>query len=123
MLNIVCVNSNDYLGKGKKYVEILYDMVRRNLSEKVEGRFLCFTDDETPYNEGIIKKSLPGGLKGWWNKLYLFKDGLFDDGDLVVYFDLDTCIVGGLDNIIEYKGDFAILRDVYRPLLPLVLFF
>jgi len=115
MLRIVCVNSGNYCGIGKQYVEILYDMVRRNLSLEVQGEFICFTNDTEPYAEGIIKRPLHGGLKGWYNKIYLFKDGLFDAGDRIIYFDLDTVIVGGLDNLIKYDGDFAILRDVYRP--------
>jgi FkbM family methyltransferase len=114
MLNIVCVNADNYLGRGKEYVEILYDMVRRNLSTKVEGRFICFTNDGEPYADGIIKRRLYPGLTGWWNKMYLFKPGLFDEGDRIIYFDLDTCIVGGLDDIINYMGNFGILRDAYR---------
>jgi hypothetical protein len=58
---------------------------------------------------------LPDGLSGWWNKLYLFKDGLFPEGDRILYLDLDTVITGSLDDIIQYKGTFAILRDFYRP--------
>ena len=114
-LNFVCVNAGDYLGKGKEYVEILHDMIVRNLAAGTEGRFICFTDDETPYAPGIEKRPLHGGLKGWWNKLYLFKDGLFEDGDRIVFFDLDTVIVSGLDEIIKYDGEFAILEDFYRP--------
>ena len=115
MLNIVCVNKDNYLGRGKEYVEILHDMVRRNLSDKTEGQFVCFTDDPEPYAEGIIKRDLPDGLKGWWNKLYLFKDGVFQEGDRIVFLDLDTVIVGGLDDLVKYDGPFALLRDFYRP--------
>lgn len=114
MLNIVCVKHGDLYSSD--YVNILFDMVRRNLFEGKQGKFICFTDDPEYLDEGIEVRSLPGNLTGWWNKLYLFKKDLFPEGDRIVYFDLDTVIVGGLDHIVNYDGDFAILRDFYRPL-------
>ena len=114
MLYFVTVNADNYLGRGKEYVEILFDSIKRNLKEGTEGKFVCFTNDETPYIDGIEKRPLHGELTGWWNKLYLFKDGHFNDGDRIVYMDLDTVIVSGLDEIIKYDGRFAILGDFYR---------
>lgn len=114
MIWIVCVNAHNYEGQGKRYVEILYDMVIRHFPEGVLHKFVCFTDDPEPYHDDIQKRPLHGGLKGWWNKLYLFKKGHFKDGDRIIYFDLDTCIVGDLDEIVQYNGSFAILSDVYR---------
>lgn len=103
---------------GKKYtsdyVNILFDMVLRNVSTKQKLKFYCFTDDKTGLNEAIICKPLNCDLQGWWNKLYLFSDDLFPNGEQVFYFDLDTVIVSGLDDIFKYRGDFAILRDFYR---------
>lgn len=116
MLNIVTVNATDYLGRGVEYTNILYDSVIRNLAEGHEGRFIVFTDTPGDYAEGIIVKPLPvEGLNGWWNKLALFKYGVFEDGDRVVYIDLSTVITGRLDEIVAYDGKFAILRDFYRP--------
>lgn len=113
MLNIVCVKHGDLYGSD--YVNKLVDMVRRNLADGTEGRFICFTDNTDGIDAGIECRTLPVGIKGWWNKLYLFKAGLFDDGDRIFYLDLDTIILNGLDDIIQYQGDFAILRDFYRP--------
>jgi hypothetical protein len=116
MLHIVCVNAGNYLGRGAQYVNILFDSVRRNLAEGYEARFICFTDDAAGLDPRIETKPLPvPGLNGWWNKLALFKPGVFEDGDRVLYLDLDTVITGRLDEIAAYDGDFAILRDVYRP--------
>jgi hypothetical protein len=53
-------------------------------------------------------------LKGWWQKLRLFRPGMFADG-LVVFFDLDTIIVDDISALSEYAGDFATLQDFWRP--------
>lgn len=113
MLNIVCLNAGNYLGQGKKYVEILYDRVTQNFPPDIEFKFFCFTDDPEEYAEGIHKHPLLSFLGGWWGKLALFKAGVFSDR--VIFFDLDTVITSGLDEIIKYNGSFAILRDFYRP--------
>ena len=114
MLNIVCVNQGNYEGRGSEYVNVLFDMVRRNLAEGFPGKYVCFTDDPTGLVPGIEARELPHGLHGWWNKLYLFKSGLFPPGDRILYFDLDTLICGRLDEIAGYDGEFAILRDLFH---------
>lgn len=110
----VTVNAGDYCGRGIDYTNILFDSIRRNVSENTAYTFQVFTDS-TGYDEGIIARPLHGQLEGWWNKVYLFKEGLFPEGSLIVYFDLDTCITSSLDEYMSYGGDFAILRDFYRP--------
>lgn len=115
MLNVVCVNAGNYQGRGAEYVNTLFDMVRRNLPEGFPGRFVCFTDDATGLDVGITVRGLEPGLTGWWNKLALFKRGVFAEGDRVLYLDLGTVIVGKLDDLVAYDGPFAICRDFYRP--------
>jgi len=117
MLNVVTVNWRNYQGMGVKYTDILFDSVRRNLPEGFPGRFIVFTDDTSEeYAPGIEVRELPvNHLHGWFNKLALFKDGLFPDGDRVVFFDLDTVITGKLDDLAAYDGPLALLRDYYRP--------
>lgn len=113
MLNIVTVNWRNYTGRGVEYTEILYDSCRRNLAEGYAGRFIVYTDDTSEkYADGIEVRELPKGFNGWFNKLWLFKD--LTEGR-TLYLDLDTVIVGALDDIASYKVGFAILRDFYRP--------
>lgn len=115
MLRVCTINAGNYLGRGKEYTNNLYDMVRRNLPDGFEGTFTAFTDDPDGYDAGIEVRPLPhAGLSGWWNKLALFKPGVFDDGDRIVYIDLSTLITGRMDKIVAYDGPFAILRDFYR---------
>ncbi len=113
MLTVCCVKWGKLYGP--EYVNTLFDMVRRNLQAGFQGKFVCFTDDPTGLDEGIETRALPGGLEGWWNKLYLFSEDAFPKGARILYFDLDTVITGPLDGIAAYRGPFAILRDAYRP--------
>lgn len=115
MLNIICLNAGNYLGKGAEYVNILADMVARNISDKTVYKFICFTDTPQGIDKEVDIRPLPiEGLEGWWNKLSFFKEGLFPEGDRILYLDLDTVITSGLDEIIKYDGEFAILRDFLR---------
>jgi hypothetical protein len=116
MLDVVCINAGNYLGRGVEYVRILNDMVRRALPAGYAGRFTVFTDSPGDYGPEIIVRDLPAPwLHGWWHKLSLFKPGVFEDGARILYLDLDTVITGRLDAVAGYRGDFAILRDFFRP--------
>lgn len=114
MLHVVCVKWGALYGP--EYVNVLYDMCRRNLPEGFPGKFVCFTDDPKGLDEGIEARALPADLPGWWSKLALFKPGLFFEGDRVVYLDLDTVLTGRLDALCAYEGSFACLRDAFYPL-------
>lgn len=50
---------------------------------------------------------------GWWAKIELFRPGLFDGP--VLYLDLDTVVVGDLEEIAAYRGPWAMLSDFKRP--------
>lgn len=116
MLNIVTINAGNYQGRGVEYTNVLFDCIRRNLAEGFKGKFIVFSDEPNGYLGVHEVRPLPEpGLDGWWNKLALFKPGVFADGDRVLYFDLSAIPTGRLDEIAAYDGNFAILRDVYRP--------
>ncbi len=63
--------------------------------------------------DDVRRSLMPIDLRGWWNKLYLFKPGTLEGR--VLYMDLDTVIIGDLDPLAEYDGRFAILCDLLRP--------
>lgn len=111
-LTICCVKGGDLYGP--EYVNNLFDMVSRNL-RAMPGRFVCFTDDASGIDTRVQCEPLPLSLEGWWNKLYLFKPGVFKEGERVLYFDLDTLILGDIDEIAGFIAPFAMLRDFYRP--------
>lgn len=114
-VTFVCLNAGNYCGRGAEYVNVLADMVKRNMPSFVRWRFVCLTDDPSWLDQSIEVLPLPTDIKGWWGKLYLFKPGLFPDGERMVFFDLDTLIVGSLEKLLQYQGDMAILRDFYMP--------
>lgn len=111
-LSVVCVRWGDKFSAD--YVNILYDAVRKNLDADFE--FICVTDDLDAYDDGIKTIKLPDGLTGWWGKLWLFSE-VFQEQcqDRILFFDLDTIIVGDLEEIASYNGEFCILEDFYRP--------
>lgn len=115
MLIVCCVQVNNYLGRGAEYVNILYDMVARNMPPDVDWKFQCFTDNGIGLNDAIQVRRLPADLEGWHNKLYLFRNGVFKEGERVLFLDLDTLITGPLDELVAYNGEFATLRDFWRP--------
>jgi CTP-dependent riboflavin kinase/uncharacterized Rossmann fold enzyme len=104
-LTVACVNVGNYCGQGETYVRTLRDMVGRNL--ETPHRFVCFTDSPI---DGIECRPVPDGLTGWWAKLWLFHELKGP----TLYLDLDTVITGPLEPL-DYQGEFACLRDFYRP--------
>lgn len=108
-INVVCVKVGTKYGP--EYPNILYDMVSRNLDEGKEGKFWCITDDASGLHPDILVLTPPKDLTGWWSKLWMFSPGLFPEGERILYFDLDVTIVGPLDDVTEYAGDFAILKE------------
>ena len=81
---------------GEHYVDALYGMVSRHAPRNQPWRFTCFTDRKAHHLPHIPTRPLPEGLYGWFAKLYLFSPEAFPVGTRVLYFDLDTCIVGNL---------------------------
>lgn len=100
VLNIICVNSNNYLGRGNEYVARLRAGVARHLG--ADYTFHVLTE-----------RDIPGTVQGWWAKLAMFQPGRFSGRCL--YFDLDTVICGPLDDIASVDGPMHGIEDFYRP--------
>ncbi len=98
---------------GPEYVNNLAQMIARNITQ--DFKLYCLTDDPQGLDERIDVIPLPDDLEKWWGKLYLFKPGLFPKGERICFFDLDTVILGNLDEILTYDGPFATLIDFYWP--------
>lgn len=78
-------------------------------------KILCFTD--TPFvMERVtcipLSKSYRG-MHGWWAKIDLFRPDVTDD---LLYFDLDTVIVGNIAKLLKVAGNtMVMLSDFYHP--------
>lgn len=115
--NVICIKWGN--GYSASDVNKLYDQIKRNTKYNID--FYCFTDDPLDLDNKIINKPLPklgveitGKMMG-----YLKEAGLCDDnlgglaGQRVYFFDLDSLIVGNLDDFFEYPKDdgFYIIND------------
>jgi hypothetical protein len=97
-----------------KYVNNIVAAIKENIG--VPHRIVCLTDDKRKLSTDIdylvrFRHNWPK----WWGKIELFTPNLFDADEQVFFFDLDTFIVGDLDEILGYRGEFCALRDFYRP--------
>lgn len=116
MLAVACVlKKEEDSPYGVSDVHRLAAAVRRNLS--MEHRFICLTDEPSESFETRLVNGIRPigqyGLPGWWSKILLF-----DHEGPLLYFDLDTVIVGNLDKIAETVGaslHLLVLRNFYRP--------
>lgn len=104
--NVVCI------WWGRKYsidyVHRLYSAVKRHLHDPFN--FYCLTDKPAEFEGSDIKaRQLPSGREGWWNKLYLFQDPLYDIEGTILYLDLDVVILDELNSFFSYKPEESIL--------------
>lgn len=94
-----------------RYVNALARSIKDNLT--IDHELVCLTDNSTGFSSDIdrvvpFKYNFPK----WWGKIELFDPSVFNT-DQVFYMDLDTVVVGNIDHIASYDGDFCGLRDFY----------
>jgi alpha-N-acetylglucosamine transferase len=73
----------------------------------LEFTFHCLTDDPADLNSEIRVLELEGGWTGWWGKATLFTLQL---KGRMFYIDLDMIVTRNIDEILNYRGTFSILR-------------
>jgi hypothetical protein len=88
------------------YAERLKDMVARHTSYEFD--FMCLTNlPADRFREDIIVHPLERPWPAWWAKMEAFNPDL-PVGERVLMLDLDLLVVGDLDEVIEWEGDFGI---------------
>jgi hypothetical protein len=112
--NVVCLKWGTKYGP--EYVNRLYSGVIKN--SNLDINFYCFTDDARGIDPQIKTVRLPyaNKIESWWNKLWLFSNELpIERGEQIFYIDLDTLIVGNIDNLLQIKiPKLVVLRDFYH---------
>jgi hypothetical protein len=109
MITICC------LKKGERYrpyyVNILWNMVRRNVSATPYD-FVCFADDPTGIDARIRTVGLPYDAPKWWGKMGLYMPTVAGiKTERLLFLDLDVVITGPLDDLLNHPSDFAMARD------------
>lgn len=107
-MNVVMVQVENYMGRGRQYAERLRDNIREHLTVP----HTLYAISELQY-QGIHQIMPQEGVKGWWQKLVIFRPGLFTQRTL--FLDLDTIIVDNINFLADYDGHFAIPHDFWRP--------
>lgn len=93
------------------YVNALAAAVKANVT--VDHEFVVLTNDSTGFSADVDKViKFVHDYPTWWGKVELFNPDNFTT-DRVFYLDLDTAIVGNIDELVSYDGAFAGLRDFY----------
>lgn len=101
--NFVCVWVGDRYSRD--YVEIWANMVLRN-SSNIDRALWAVTDRPDELPEGIAAiPADPSIPPSYWAKLQLFSEAMpWEVGDRIVYLDLDVCVTGRLEDLVERKG-------------------
>lgn len=106
--------------RGIEYINKLYRGVQRNLP--LPFQFICYTNEsiQDQLDQEITVKPLefPASLCGAMNlpRGYMFcLDSGLTQGDQVLVLDLDIVIVGSLNDIASYTGDFCVRSAFHDP--------
>ena len=93
-----------------QHVDALYRAVAKQWPLEWNFRFVCLTDDPmVPQETRPLQRPWPR----WWAKMELCAPEHDDLGDML-YFDLDTMVVGDLREIAKVDRP-TLLADFYRP--------
>lgn len=94
---------------GADFVNRLHRMVRRNTQRPL--RFVCFTDNDQGYDEGVEAQPLPPidlpEKVRWlpWQKMSLWQSPLSDLTGNILFFDIDLVITGSIDPFFDYQPE------------------
>lgn len=116
-MSVVCVKWGTKYGA--EYVNKLFSSLTRNSSTpSMEIDFVCLTEDASGIlttHANLRCAPLEPGWSGWWNKLQVFSPKVSQllKHDKCLFVDLDTVIVGSVDNLLQWeipKGVLALLK-------------
>lgn len=119
-VNIVCMKWGTRYGS--EYVNILYNMVKRNIT--LPFRFICMTEIKEGINEEVEICDLPDFEEPpeeylrhclAWRKLALFDKKVLDLKGKMLFLDLDVVIIDNIDCFFSYSDKLAIIENWSQP--------
>lgn len=106
MVTVACVCTG--IKYNPLYVTRLKHMVERFNTRA--AKFVVLTDQPARFN-GIATINVAAlNLPGWWNKMALFEPSIRGD-ERWVFIDLDTVIVGNIDPLLDWDGEFGVCQN------------
>ena len=112
-VNIVCMKWGTLYGP--EYVNILYNMVKRNIT--LPFRFICMTEWPEGIQSGVEIAPLPAFERPnsqyctAWRKLALFDKQVLDLKGKILFVDLDVVIVDNIDCFFTFSDKLAIIEN------------
>jgi len=119
-VNIVCMKWGTKYGP--EYVNILYNMVKRNIT--LPFRFICMTEIKDGINKEIEISPLPEFQEPEekylrsclaWRKLAIFDKDVLDLKGKLLFLDLDVLILDNIDCFFSYSNKLAIIENWSQP--------
>lgn len=110
MRDIACVCRS-----GGRYTPLWVSRLRHGVSQhlRTPHRFTVLTDLPAKDFPQCHVVPLIHDWPGWWAKVELFRPEVFSGP--VTYFDLDTLVVGPLDELVTWEHRFTMTHEFYRP--------
>jgi hypothetical protein len=118
--NVVCMKWGEKYGP--EYVNVLYHMVKRNMT--LPFRFICLTEHPEGIEPEVEVMPIPAfedpapqyyKFCQAWRKLSLFDDPLFDIQGKVLFLDLDVVVIDTIDCFFDFSDKLAIIENWSQP--------
>lgn len=119
-INVVCMKwGTPY---GPEYVNNLYHMVKRNITQPF--RFVCFTEQPDGIEKEVEIKPLPDFDEPYpektktcqaWRKISVFDRKFYDLKGKILFLDLDVVIIGNIDCFFSFSDKLAIIENWSQP--------
>lgn len=93
-----------------EWVDKLYRGISRNMDR--DFNMVCYVDQPYEFREPVI----PMAIKRTNDDCRALIEPFGDDLGRTIFMGLDTVIVGPLDRLCDYSGDFAMTRDPFNPM-------
>lgn len=118
---IVCCyrSGGDFDACPREYVHKLYQSCAKHISRKLSWDMFVITDCPGLFQGMSVKPiTMSTDLPRWHCKFEIFRTELWREYSTVVCMDLDTIVVGDINNVLTANIEFGMLSDIYRPERP-----